>query len=71
MANKLFNKKLPKICKNCIHSHDFGSPDELLCQKRGAVSYNDLCRKYKYDATKREPHNPVLSKNYTKEEFLL
>ena len=71
MGNKLFNKKLKKACKYCIHSHDFGSIDELLCSKRGAVSYEDYCGKYKYDATKRVPQNPIISKNFSKEDFSL
>ena len=47
------------------------SIDELLCSKRGAVSYEDYCGKYKYDATKRVPQNPIISKNFSKEDFSL
>ena len=71
MGNKIYNKKLAKACKYCVHSHDFGSEDELLCAKRGAVSYDDCCGKYKYDATKRVPVKPMFANTYSNEDFTL
>ena len=71
MKNKLFNKKLPHACKNCVFSRDFGSQSEVLCRIRGAVTMNDSCRKYRYDATKRVPVKTIVANNYKSEDFLL
>lgn len=71
MGNKIYNKKLQKACKYCVHSHDFGSQDELLCAKRGAVSQDDYCGKYKYDATKRVPVKASIANSYSDEDFIL
>ncbi len=71
MGNKLFNKKLPHACKNCVFSRSFGSEHDVICQKRGAVRIDDCCKKYKYDATKRVPMRATLSSDYTNEDFSL
>ena len=71
MGNKIFKKEISRACKHCIFSHDFGSQDEVLCQKRGAVNKDDCCRKYKYDVLKRKPDKATLSGDYSQEDFLL
>lgn len=71
MGNRVFNKDIPHKCKYCIRSHSFGSADEVLCSKRGAVFKDDCCRKYIYDATKRIPEKSSLGHEYSEEDFEL
>lgn len=71
MKNKLFKKDIPHACKHCLFSHEFDSDNEVLCSKRGVVSVNDSCRKYKYDVLKRTPRIASLGKNYKEEDFIL
>lgn len=69
MGNKIFNKDVVRACKHCAFSHEFGSPDEVLCSKRGAVTKDDCCRKYKYDVLKRVPDKAMFYNDYTQEDF--
>ena len=71
MGNKIFNKKIPRACKNCVFSRSFGAENECICEKRGVVNADDSCRKYKYDATKRVPLRATLPNGYTEEDFSL
>ncbi len=71
LKNKLFNKKIPHACKNCLNSHSFNSKSEVLCRIRGVVGQNDSCRKYRYDVTKRIPEKATLAGNYSSDDFVL
>ena len=71
MANKVFNKKLPRYCEYCIHANCSQFSDEVLCLKKGITNRKDSCRHYKYDPLKREPQGSKISNNYKPEDFLL
>lgn len=50
----LFRKKIERSCSYCTHGTKID--DELvLCTKKGVVSQNNSCWKFKYDPTKRIP----------------
>lgn len=70
MKNKIFNKKLSKFCKNCAFSVETAGTD-LLCRHRGAVSPDDVCRKYKYDPLKRNPELVGINNDFNEEDFKL
>lgn len=53
----LFRKKIEKSCTYCR----FGTMLEdglALCTKRGVVSADRKCRKFRYDPVKRVPSKP-------------
>lgn len=50
----LFRKKIIRSCSYCQH----GTPmdeEQILCSKRGVVSANYSCRKFRYNPCKRIP----------------
>ena len=52
--NVLFRKKIKKSCSYCIHGTKLDE-NMVLCAKRGMVSIDGKCRKFRYDPFKRVP----------------
>ena len=50
----LFRKKIDRACTNCQYGTKV-SDDQILCLKRGVMSIDAKCRKFKYDPCKRIP----------------
>ena len=50
----LFRKRIPRSCQYCMYSAGLDE-ERLLCTKRGIVSIDHQCRKFRYDPTKRIP----------------
>ena len=50
----LFRKKHPRRCAYCIHGTKLND-ETVLCVKKGVVSVNKTCGKFKYDPCKRIP----------------
>ena len=50
----LFRKKMSHYCGYCQHGTAMGE-DQVLCCKRGVVSVDHNCRKFRYDPCKRTP----------------
>ncbi len=71
MAEKAFNKKLPRRCEYCVHGNLSEFSNEVLCKKKGITTAQDYCRHYKYDPLKREPTRAKVADNYKSEDFLL
>ncbi len=44
-----------KICLFCTYARDVGDCDKVLCDHRGIVSNEYVCKKFKYDYLKRDP----------------
>ena len=68
----LFRKKIPRSCQYCAFSAKM-SDEQMLCTKRGVVSCDFQCRKFRYDPIKRIPAKPKaldLSK-YDNDDFSL
>lgn len=68
----LFRKRIEKSCSYCR----FGTMLEdglALCTKRGVVSAERRCRKFRYDPLKRVPAKPRALDfgKYDKEDFSL
>ena len=68
----LFRKRIEKSCGYCDHavSIDDGL---VLCTKRGVVSVDKKCRKFKYAPCKRMPKKPKAMDfhKYDEEDFSL
>ena len=71
MTKKLFDKTLPKKCEYCLLAQPIGNDGEMVCKKRGIVDASDYCRSYKYDPLKRVPSRPIISDQYSPEDFKL
>ena len=68
----LFRKRIEKSCSYCR----FGTmldDNTALCAKRGVVSAERKCRKFKYDPLKRVPSKPKSFDfgKYSSEDFSL
>lgn len=50
----LFRKKIQRSCAYCIHSTKLDE-EQALCVKKGIVSTDSACRRFKYDPCKRVP----------------
>ena len=53
------NADLDMICRTCEHAELLVDSDVVLCDKKGIVSAGGHCRKFIYDALKREPPKKV------------
>ena len=71
MDKLLFDKKLERYCKNCLHGKMLEFTGEVFCTKKGFVSPISSCRKYKDDPIKRTPQFSQLKVTYKKEDFVL
>lgn len=50
----LFRKKMPRSCQYCTNG-TVVTGEQVLCTKRGIVSAEHACRKFRYDPCKRFP----------------
>lgn len=53
----LFRKKIERSCLYCTCSTKLNE-DQMLCIRRGIVSADNKCRKFRYDPFKRIPAKP-------------
>ncbi len=51
---RLFRKKIEKRCGYCAHGTALDE-DTVLCAKKGIRPTDGKCRKFLYDACKRQP----------------
>ncbi len=54
----LFSKNQQPRCAYCQRATPFGK-DQVLCIKRGVLSVDDACDKFRYDPLKRVPPRPA------------
>lgn len=52
---KINETELERFCKFCQHSSDLTDGEKLLCEKKGIVCAEYVCKKFLYDPLKREP----------------
>ena len=50
----LFRKDIEKRCALCVHAGQAGNGD-MLCAKKGFVSSEGSCWRFRYDPLKRTP----------------
>lgn len=41
-------------CLTCIHGNKIACTEDILCNKKGVLTTDSPCRKYKFDLTKKE-----------------
>ncbi len=51
---RLFRKKIEKRCGYCTHGTQLDG-ETVLCAKKGIRGVDSKCRKFRYDACKRQP----------------
>ena len=53
----LFRKKIERACAYCARAVK-ADEDTMVCRKKGPVSANESCRRFRYDPLKRIPEAP-------------
>lgn len=56
-------------CEYCVHARIPEDRTEALCPKKGVVSLDYSCKKFKYDPIKRIPKKVTLQSIFTEEDF--
>ena len=52
--------EIQRVCAYCDKAVCISDGEELVCEVRGVVTADNVCRKFKYDPLKRVPE-PALS----------
>lgn len=69
---KLYNKKVAPMCSYCVFGRPAPNGDSVLCEKRGIMTKDSSCRKFKYDPLKRIPKKePEMQQSFSQEDFKL
>ena len=68
----LFRKRIPRSCQYCVHSAVLDE-EKLLCTKKGIVTVDDQCSRFRYAPCKRIPAKPksLDFSQYDKDDFSL
>ena len=51
----LFRKDIEKSCSYCVYAAKTIDSTYVICSKKGMISCDDSCRRFKYDPLKRVP----------------
>lgn len=69
---KLFDKKdITPSCSYCVHGRFAPDKESVLCHKKGVVSLDFSCSKFKYDPLKRKPIRPRNIEKFDESDFAL
>ncbi len=69
---KLFNKNdVTPSCSYCSHGRFAPDNESVLCMKKGVVSLDFSCKKFKYDPLKRRPIRPRAIEKFSEADFAL
>lgn len=68
----LFRKKIHPSCSYCVYSAKL-TDGQILCSKKGMVSSDGKCMRFRYDPIKRIPAKPKALdfSKYNPEDFSL
>ena len=69
MKDKMLGGNISPKCEYCEFSTPTNDGDTVLCPKKGVVSKDWCCKKYKYDIFKREPKLPPTAPEFSKSDF--
>ena len=58
MNKALFNDEIEPMCEYCVFSRGDVGDGNVLCPKKGVVSFDYMCSRYMYDPLKRKPKRP-------------
>lgn len=72
VKSMLFRKKIEKRCSYCAHATAL-EDQQILCAKRGIMSADGSCMKFRYDPCKRIPvkAKALDFSKYDKEDYSL
>lgn len=62
------NKYEPK-CAYCLHARIPDDKSCVLCKKKGIMSFDDSCKKFKYDPLKRVPVKIRINNDFDEDDF--
>ncbi|MBE6835241.1 MAG: hypothetical protein E7515_03200 [Ruminococcaceae bacterium] len=63
--------EISKRCEYCFYGKTAADGETVLCPKKGPVSLDYCCRKYKYDILKREPKRKAPVESIDPEDYKL
>ena len=68
----LFRKKIEPSCSYCVYAANLAN-EQILCSKKGVVSPDGKCVRFRYDPIKRIPVKPKALdfSKYNDEDFSL
>lgn len=68
----LFRKRISKTCQYCTNGVQTGEA-QVICKKKGLVSGDSACRRFRYDPLKRVPprRKAVDFSKYDSQDFSL
>lgn len=69
MKDKMLGGDVSPKCEYCEFSTPTKGDDTVLCPKKGVVSKDWYCKKYKYDIFKREPKSHPTAHEFSKSDF--
>ncbi len=52
------DRDIPECCEYCRFASAVSVTEDMLCEKKGIVSPEYVCRKFVYDPLKRVPRKP-------------
>ena len=58
-------------CEYCAYGRRSPDGETVLCEKKGIVTRDRVCRKYKYDILKRIPKRKAKLPTFSAEDFEL
>lgn len=71
MKRKLYGENIDKSCGYCEHGKAAPDGETVLCIKKGVVTPDFHCRRFKYDPLKRVPKRRPPLPEYSPEDFEL
>lgn len=71
MKKKLYGDEISPKCEYCAVGTPSPLLGEILCEKKGIMSSEDCCKKFKYDPLKRAPKIISLGADFKAEDFSL
>ena len=69
MGKKLYGKGIVPACAYCSKGSVTADKKNILCLKKGIVSPDYHCRRFKYDPLRRIPKIPPELEKFTAEDF--
>ena len=69
MAKKLYGKGISLACAYCAKGTESIDKKSIFCEKKGIVSANYHCRRFKYDPLRRVPKIPPELEKFTAKDF--
>jgi len=66
----IFSKEITPVCAYCEYGRKIVSTDDVICNKKGIVKADNVCKKFRYTPLNRIPPKKAIVENeFTKEDF--